>query len=161
MTGITIREAREEDAEAIARIYNQIIRDTTITFVPQEKTVEEITDSLPRSDAYLVATKGGEVIGFASFGPFRKGLGYKGVKEHSICLDESARGTGLGAELLQAIEEIARGQGVHTMVAGVSGENAAGIAFHAKQGYAQVGHMPAIGEKFGRRIDLILMQKSL
>lgn len=161
MNDIEIRPAEAGDADGIARIYNQIIRETTITFVPIDKTPEEIAASLPKSDAYLVAVRGQEILGFASFGPFRKGIGYKGVKEHSICLDETARGLGLGQQMLGALEKIARAQGVHSMVAGVSGENDAGITFHAKQGYQRVGHLPGIGQKFGRRIDLILMQKSL
>ncbi len=156
-----IRPAQPRDAPAIAAIVNQIIRDTTITFNSVPKTPQDITDALIEADAYLVAETGGDVVGFASFGPFRTGIGYASVKEHSICLAPEARASGLGAALLGALENVAKAQGVTHMVAGVSGENPAGLKFHAKHGYDTVGQMPGIGHKFGRRLDLVLMQKTL
>lgn len=156
-----IRPAVVADAAGVVEIYNQIIRDTTITFAPTEKTEAELAAAFQDADAYLVAEDAGQIIGFASFGPFRKGPGYAGVKEHSICLHKAARGSGLGTLLLHALEDVARTQGVVHMVAGVSGENDAGLRFHAAQGYRSVGHMPEIGQKFGRAIDLVLMQKKL
>ncbi|MEM6594827.1 MAG: N-acetyltransferase family protein [Pseudomonadota bacterium] len=157
----TIRAATVADAAGILPIYNRLIRDTTVTFLPHEKTEDEIAEAISKADTYLVAIRAGVVTGFASFGPFRAGAGYASVKEHSICLDEKVRGSGLGARLLDALESEARAQGVRVMVAGISGENGPGQRFHARQGYQQVGLMPAIGEKFGRRLDLVLMQKSL
>lgn len=156
-----IRPATPQDAGGIAQIYNQIIRDTTITFAPDEKSEDEIAAQIAQAEAYLVVCDGTHVLGFASYAPFRKGPGYAGVKEHSICLAQAARGDGLGGALLGALEDQARAQGVVHMVAGVSGENAAGIAFHARHGYETVGHLPEIGQKFGRRLDLVLMQKTL
>ena len=156
-----IRPARAEDAAGILPIYNQIIRDTTITFLPDDKTEAEIVQAIAAADAYLVAEEAGRIVAFASFGPFRSGKGYASVKEHSICLAEEARGAGLGAKLLAALEDVARTQGVRVMVGGISGENAAGLHFHATQGYQKTGHLPEIGEKFGRALDLVLMQKSL
>jgi len=158
---LELRAARAQDASAIAEIYNQIIRDTTITFASDEKSEAEIAAQIAEAEAYLVACDGGQLLGFASFGPFRKGPGYGLVKEHSICLAQGARGAGLGARLLSALEDTARAQGVTHMIAGVSGENPAGQKFHARHGYESVGHLPEIGQKFGRRIDLVLMQKSL
>jgi phosphinothricin acetyltransferase len=156
-----IRPALARDAAGVAEIYNQIIRDTTITFASVEKSNPELVAAFEEADAYLVAEKGGRIVGFASFAAFRKGPGYAGVKEHSICLHTSMRGTGLGTILLHTLENAARAQGVIHMVAGVSGENDAGLRFHAAQGYKNVGHLPDIGQKFGRSIDLVLMQKKL
>jgi phosphinothricin acetyltransferase len=161
MGAIELRAATAQDAGGIAEIYNQIIRDTTITFAPVEKSEAEVATQIAQADAYLVASDGARILGFASFAPFRKGPGYGGVKEHSICLAQTARGTGLGSQLLDALEDEARAQGVVHMIAGVSGENAAGVQFHAQRGYQTVGHLPEIGQKFGRQIDLVLMQKTL
>lgn len=156
-----IRPATARDAAGILPIYNRLIRETTVTFLPDEKTAAEIAQAIETADAYFVAEREGEIIGFASFGPFRAGRGYARVKEHSICLAVAARGDGLGTRLLDQVEAEARTQGVHFMVAGISGENAPGLQFHAQRGYKTVGHLPEIGEKFGRRLDLVLMQKSL
>jgi phosphinothricin acetyltransferase len=81
--------------------------------------------------------------------------------EHTIILAPAAIGRGLGRSLMAAIEAHARGQGVHSMFAGVSGENAAGIAFHAAIGYVPVAVLHQVGFKFGRWMDLHLMQKLL
>lgn len=81
--------------------------------------------------------------------------------EHSIHLEPLARGQGLGRALMQAIETHALARGTHSMIAGVSGENATGIAFHAALGYRTVATLPESGFKFGRWLDLVLMQKFL
>ncbi len=156
-----IRPATAQDANGIAAIYNQIIRDTTITFAPDEKSETEIIAAISEADCYLVCDAGGEVTGFGSYAPFRKGAGYARVKEHSICLSRTARGAGLGAELLAALEGHAKAAGVRAMIAGVSGENLPGQKFHAREGYKIVGQLPGVGHKFGRALDLVLMQKNL
>lgn len=160
-----IRRATEGDAAAVAALWNGLIRDTTVTFTRTEKTLAEVADLIAARArdgfAFLVAEVEGEVAGFASYAQFRGGDGYDRCMEHSIHLVHSARGRGLGRALMQAIEDHARARGVHSMIAGVSGENAAGIAFHAALGYRTIATVPEAGHKFGRWLDLVLMQKIL
>ena len=73
----------------------------------------------------------------------------------------SAHGRGIGRALMTALEAHARAAGAHQMIAGVSGENQGGIAFHARLGYRQIATVAQAGFKFGRFIDLVLMQKFL
>lgn len=157
----TIRDATPRDAEAIATILNQLIRNTTVTFQSIEKSAKEIATAIDTAEVYLVIEDEGEIKGYATFGPFRSGVGYSTVKEHSICLDIDARHSGYGAMLLSKLEIRARSLGVRHMIAGVSGENETGLKFHESQGYEIAGHLHGIGWKFNREIDLILMQKSL
>jgi L-amino acid N-acyltransferase len=160
-----IRSATPADIPAILPIWNAVIRDTTITFNPVEKTEADLTELLAQKQkdgqAFLLALHDGQIAGFATYGQFRGGQGYQPTVEHSIILGPTARGQGLGRALLTAVEDHARAGGAHSIFAGVSGDNAAGEAFHAAMGYVTVARLPAVGFKFGRWLDLVLMQKFL
>ena len=157
-----IRAASVADARAICAISNALIRDTLITFTTAPRAEGATQDAILDADgAFLVAEDQGAVVGFASFGPFRSGPGYACCKEHSIQLAEDARGRGTGTALMARLEGIARKRGVHVLVAGISSANPAGIAFHQKQGFVEVGRMPEVGRKWDQWLDLILMQKIL
>lgn len=159
-----IRPARPEDAGAIIAFWNPLIRDTMVTFNPVQKTQAEVADSIRAKAAaghgFFVAEDGG-ILGFASYGQFRAGTGYARAMEHTIILAPEGRGRGVGRALMAAIEDHARAQGYHSMIAGVSGGNPEGRAFHAAIGYAEVAVIPQVGWKFGRFWDLVLMQKLL
>lgn len=160
-----IRPAHRTDAAAIAAIWNAVIRDTTITFTVDEKTAENIAaliaDRAQAGNGFLVAAEAGEVLGFATYGTFRQGPGYDHAREHTVILDEAARGRGVGRELMTALEDHARTRAVHVLIGGVSGENGTGIAFHKALGYRETGRMPEVGHKFGRWLDLVFLQKNL
>ncbi|NVO54520.1 N-acetyltransferase family protein [Rhodobacteraceae bacterium B1Z28] len=159
---MTIRPARPEDASAIAGITNAIISDTLVTFTTDERHPVSIAADIElRDSAFLVAEVEGEVVGFATYGPFRSGPGYAECREHSIQLAPKARGKGLGSALMNRLQEVARAEGVHVLIAGISSANPSAIAFHAALGFAKVGQMPEVGFKWGQRLDLVLMQKIL
>lgn len=160
-----IRPAEPRDIPQIAALWNAIIRETTITFNPHEKTEAEVAAFIAERTAqghpFLVAQEGDLVLGFATYAQFRGGAGYARTMEHSINLAPLARGKGAGRGLMAALEDHARARGLHVMVAAISGDNGGSIRFHAALGYAQVGVMPQVGWKFGRYHDLVLMQKIL
>lgn len=159
-----IRRATPADADAIAALWNPWIRDTAITFNPVEKSPEDVARLIAKRDglghATFVAEADG-LLGFASYAQFRGGVGYATCMEHSILLAPRARGRGVGRGLIAAVCDHARGAGAHQMIAGVSAENPEGIAFHAHMGFAEVARLREAGRKFGRFIDLVLMQKFL
>jgi L-amino acid N-acyltransferase len=160
-----IRPAIAADAPALAALLNHWIEHTAVTFNPVPKTEADIlamiADKAAAGHAFLVAEDAGRVIGQASYGQFRGGVGYKTCMEHSISLAPGIPRQGLGRALLQAIEDHARAAGAHQMIAGVSGENADGRAFHERLGYRHIATVPEAGFKFGRYMDLVLMQKIL
>ncbi|MFD2172539.1 GNAT family N-acetyltransferase [Rhodobacter lacus] len=160
-----IRSATLADVPAILAFWNPVIAETTITFSPTLHSTESlgalITERQAAGRAFLVGEVAGTIAGFVSYDQFRKGLGYAAAMEHTIILAPAARGQGLGRALITAMEDHARGQGAHLMVGGISGENAAGLAFHRAVGYAEAGRVAQAGRKFERFIDLVLMQKLL
>lgn len=160
-----IRDATPQDAEAIAAIWNPVIRDTPFTFNAQEKTADEVARTIASRQAeghpFLVATDGPRVTGFASYAQFRGGVGYARSMEHTVILSPAAWGQGTGRALMSTLEARARASDVHVLIGGVSAENPAGRAFHARIGFAEVAILPQVGYKFGRYMDLVLMQKIL
>ena len=158
-----LRPALDGDCSAIAALWNPVIRDTTITFTTVEKAREGLTADLAAKSAqgfpFFVAEAEGRLLGFATYGPFRSGPGYARTVEHTIILAPDAWGRGIGRALIASLLTDAGHKGIRAMIGGVSAENAAGIAFHTSLGFAEVGRLPQVGWKFGRFIDLVLMQR--
>ncbi|PHQ80276.1 MAG: GNAT family N-acetyltransferase [Thalassobium sp.] len=156
-----IRPATARDCARIAAIWNPVIRDTTITFNPVEKTAQDIALMIKTRPVFIVAAQDDDIMGFATYDQFRAGLGYAQAVEHTVIIAPDAKGQGLAKALMHDLFARARAQGVHTMWAGVSGENAQGVAFHTALGFETIGILPEVGRKFDRWIDLVLMQKRL
>ena len=157
-----VRPAEPSDAPQIAAIWNDLIDHSAVTFTTERKTEAGlIADIAHRGAAFQVAEEGGQLLGFATFFQFRGGPGYAYTMEHSIQLAPEARGRGAGRALMAALEGEARAQGVHSLWAGVSGENPAGVAFHTRLGFHEIARLPEVGYKFGRWMDLVLLQKIL
>ena len=162
---MTIRPATAADAAAIAAIWNPVIRDTEITFNAVEKSARDIAqmiaDKAALGHGFLLAEDAGNIAGFATYGQFRAGIGYRHTMEHTVVLAPHAHGKGIGRAMMRAVEDHARDAGAHTMFAGVSSGNPAGVAFHAALGYQHVATLTEVGRKFDRWFDLHLMQKRL
>ena len=157
-----VRAARCEDAVAICSIWNPLIEKSATTFTTQLKTKAGIAEDInARKGAFFVALDGEALLGFATYFPFRSGPGYARTKEHSINISPNAQGRGIARALMTALEDHAIENGVHSLWAGISAENPGGLAFHQKAGFTQVARLPEVGFKFGRWMDLILMQKIL
>ena len=160
-----IRIATWADAAAIVEIWNPYIHKTTATFTTDEKTADAIGQNiqarLDEGKAFFVAEQGGAILGFATYFQFRSGPGYAHTMEHTVILSPSACGQGVGGMLVKALEDHARDAGVHSLVAAISGENPQAIRFHEQRGFSLVAKIPETGFKFGRWMDLILMQKRL
>ncbi|MBA3323938.1 MAG: N-acetyltransferase [Rhodobacteraceae bacterium] len=160
-----IRHARLEDASAIAAVWNPLIRDTLATFNSVERTGAAVAAMLAaRAEAghpWLVADAAGNVVGFASYAQFRPGPGYALTMEHTIILDATATGRGVGARLMDQLVAEARARGAHSLIGAISAENPGALAFHSRHGFVEVGRIPEAGAKFGRLLDLVLVQRRL
>lgn len=160
-----IRPARVSDASAIAEFWNVMIRDTLATFTTIEKTESDIAAMIGvRDGAFWVHESietAGEVDGFATFGPFRVGPGYRATMEHTVILAQTAQGRGVGRALMAQVEHGVQKAGGHVLVAGISSANPGAVAFHARLGFQQTACMPEVGRKNGQWLDLIFMQKTI
>jgi phosphinothricin acetyltransferase len=162
---LTIRDATDADAPAIAAIQNAFISTGTIEWTDELHTVDGRLEWLAHHRALgfpvLVAELEGEVIGLTAYSDFRDSArwpGYRFVAELTIHVREDHWGGGVGRALMAALVDRARTDGKHVLVAAVDGANEASIAFHVRLGFTEVARMPEVGAKFGRWLDLVLLQ---
>lgn len=109
----------------------------------------------------LVAQRGAELAGFCSYGPFRPWAGYRFTVENSIYTHPAHRRCGVARQLLTCLIARAAAQGMHRIIGGIEAQNLASIRLHASVGYAQAAHLHQVGWKFGRWLDLVLMERDL
>jgi phosphinothricin acetyltransferase len=163
--GFSVRDAGEADLPGILAIYNDAVVNTTAIWNDLIVDLENRrTWWRARTDAgfpILVAVEGDNVLGYASYGPFRPFDGYRQTVEHSVYVATSARRRGVARALMQALEARARQAGMHVMLGGIAGDNAASLRLHAELGFAESARMAEVGQKFGRYLDLVFMQKVL
>ena len=100
-------------------------------------------------------------MGFCTYVQFRGGIGYEKTMEHTILVHPDFQVRGIGRGLMQRLFDHAQGEGVKSLWAGVSADNPGGVAFHESVGFSNIARLPQVGHKFGRWIDLILLQKIL
>lgn len=160
-----VRDAEEADLPGVLTIYNDVIARSTAVFSDQPVTLEDRRAwfAQRRSLGYpvLVAADAQGVAGFASFGDFRSWPGYRHTVEHSIHVREGVRRSGVGSLLLEPLLARAAALGKHVMLAGIDGDNAVSLAFHARFGFVEAGRLREVGYKFGRFIDLVFLQRAL
>lgn len=164
--GVTIRPSRDEDIAAIAAIYGHHVLHGVGTFEEVPPGTEEISrrrgEIVGRGLPYLVAERAGRVVGYCYAGPFRPRTGYRFTLEDSIYVDPAEIGRGIGRALLTPVLAHCEMLGYRQMVAVIGGrETVASIRLHEALGFSHKGVFEAVGFKFGRWIDIVLMQRAL
>lgn len=156
-----IRRAIEADISAITEIYNEAVLTTTATFDTEAKSLEDRAAWLKNRSArhgVWVAEFNGSVVGWASLSPWSDRCGYVDTCENSIYVHSAHRGRGVGKALLQTLLNDARQSGMYTVIAKVAGESEASVRLHKAFGFEVAGNLREAGFKFGRRLDVLLMQ---
>jgi phosphinothricin acetyltransferase len=157
--------AEVADAEAIRRIYNREVLESTVTFDLVPRSLEDQVRWLEaRSGAHavVVADDGsGTVCGFGSLSPYRERPAYSTTVEDSVYVDPAVQGRGVGMLVLSELVTVATAHGFHAVMARIVGGHAASIALHRACGFETVGTEREIGRKFGHWLDVVVMQRLL
>lgn len=163
---LILRPSTDADVPAIAAIYAHHVTHGTGTFETTPPTEAEMAarraDVLAKGLPYLVAENEGRVLGFAYCQWFKPRPAYRFSAEDSIYLDPDAAGQRLGNKLLTELMKQAEAAGIRKLIAviGDSG-NVRSIGVHRAVGFRHVGTIESCGWKFGRWLDIVLMEKSL
>lgn len=159
---VAIRAARPEDVPAINAIYNASVAVSTASWDIDPEPLATRQAWFERrarlGHPVLVAEDDGRVLGWGSWGTFRDKPGYARTMEHTLYVAEDARGRGVGNALLAAIVETARAAGVHVLLGVLSNENDVSLRLHEKLGFREMARLPQVGAKFGRWLDMVLVQ---
>src|SRR4051794_35397348 len=161
---VAVRLASLDDAEPIRAIYNLEVVESTVTFDLVPRSLEDQQSWLSaRSGAHavLVAEHAGEIVGFASLSPWRDRPAYNTTVEDSVYVRRDQRGAGVGRLLLGELLTVATRHGFHAVLGRIVGGHEASIALHAALGFEQVGVEREVGRKFGRWLDVVLMERLL
>ena len=164
--GVVIRPSRETDLTEIAAIYGYHVLHGVASFEEVPPELDDIAsrrrDILARGLPYLVAERSGHVLGYCYAGPYRTRSAYRFTVEDSIYIDQTEVGRGLGRALLAALLDRCTELGYRQMVAVIGGSDTLpSLRLHAALGFTQVGVLPSVGFKFGRWVDIVLMQRAL
>ena len=161
MPDLYLRPAGAGDAAAVTAIYNDGIADRLATFETRPRTVAEIEEWFEAGLPFLVAERGGEVVGWARVSPYSDRCVYEGVGEHGVYVARSARGAGIGRRLLAALCEEAERAGLYKLTSRVFTDNAASRAVHLAAGFDEVGVQRRHGRLDGRWKDCVLVERLL
>ena len=158
------RLVEPRDAEATRAIYNVEVLESTVTFDITPRTLAEqqawIAEHSGGHPAIVAVDRAG-VVGFASLSPFKPRAAYAPTVEDSVYVKRDARGCGVGELLLREIIGLGTDHGFHSTVARIVGGHEASIALHRKCGFEEIGCEREVGRKFGRWLDVVLMQRML
>lgn len=160
-----IRRGELQDAGALRAIYNREVIGSTVTFdlVPRSQADQErwMRDHLGAYPVVVGVGDDGALVGFASLSPYRPRPAYATTVEDSVYVAAPSRGSGVGKALLGAVVDLAAQHGFHTVIGRIVGDHEASIGLHRACGFDLVGVEREIGRKFGRWLDVAVMQRML
>lgn len=159
-----IRKAELSDLEKITEIYNEAVKHTVATFDLEPKTVDEQEIWFKKhglKNPILVAELDGDIVGWASLSKYDEKPAYSNTVELSLYVKKKSQGKGVGKKLMEKIIDEGRKAGVHVIVSRVTEGNEISIKLHERFGFKHVGVLEQVGFKFGRYLDVHVMEKIL
>jgi phosphinothricin acetyltransferase len=158
------RKAKLSDIDAITEIYNDAILNTTATFDTEPKSTAERSQWFQSHDERYpiwVAVLDGKVVGWISLSKWSERPAYNDTGETSFYVKSEYRGKGIGTTLIQTMINEAQQLKYHTIIARIAGESDVSLHVHAKFGFVQIGILIEVKRKFGKLLDVHILQKML
>jgi len=159
---LKIRNASIEDLDEITNIYNEAIQKTVATFDTKEKSIDEQKiwfQDHGSKNPMIVAEEDGNILGWAALSKYSTRCAYSDTAEISLYVREKHQGRGIGKKLMEKIIQKGEKAGLHVVLARITEGNEKSIYLHKSVGFEHVGIMKEVGIKFGKRLDVYLMQK--
>ena len=165
MSNLLIREATSDDAEAIRSIYNHEVENETSTMDLVPRTLEVQRQWIAaRSGAFcaiVAVDSAGEVLGFGALSEYKDRSGYRSTVENSVYVRSDVARHGIGKQLLSHLIETATISGFHSIIARIEAQSTASRSLHESCGFELVGIEKQVARKFGKWLDVAVMQCSL
>lgn len=157
-------EMNEDYLPRVLEIYNHYVQTSTATFHTQPLTLEEMRPIVfyedPRFKAFVIFAAE-QLCGYCILARFKAREAYRITAEATLYLHPDFTGKGIGSQVLTFLEDLARQNGFHSLIASICGENTPSIKLFEKNGYTKCAHFKEIGKKFGRLLDVVDYQKLL
>lgn len=159
---VKCRLATMDDAEAIRAIYNREVLGSTVTFDLVPRTLEDqlawLDEHSGAHPAVVAVGEEGRVCGFGSLSPYRPRPAYRTTVEDSVYVDPAYQGHGVGRAILIELLQLGAAHGFHAVIGRIVGGHQASIGLHRACGFEQIGVEREVGRKFGKWLDVVLMQ---
>jgi len=164
---VNIRDAIESDVDAINAIFNHYVLTCTCTYQVEPDTIAEreawFKEHGPNHPV-IVAELGNEVVAWGSLSRWGSNRGrhaYRFTVEDSVYVRRDMHGRGIGAVILTELLRRAKDLGYHSVLASISADRTPSVSLHEKFGFVKVAHLPQVGTKFDKWLDVVYLQKML
>ena len=160
----TFEKIDDSHLASLADILNYYIRNTTVTFHEQELAADDMREKVyfgsPRHQGFCIM-ESGKLVGYCAVSPWKKQEAYKATAEINIYLHPDFMGKGIGSIALRNLEDFALQNDMEVLIAGICTENTPSMKLFERNNYQPCAHFRQVGYKFGRKLDVMYMQKFL
>ena len=164
MESISFQPITEDILRALADIMNYYIEHTTVSFHTEKLSAEDMREKVffshPAFQSFTIK-QGDRVIGYCAVSPWKKQEAYRHTGEINIYLAPEDTGKGIGNKAIGHLIKHAEANDIQTLIAGLCSENYPSKKLFEKNGFVQCAHFKEVGNKFGRLLDTVYLQRML
>lgn len=166
---LIVRPCFQQDLEFVQLIYGHHVLTGAGTFDVEPPSLADMEERwgriVEKGWPFVVASPPADlsrVLGFAYAVQYRDRAAYAHTFEVSVYTAPTSLRLGAGALMLSEVLTMLRDDGARQALAFIGDSaNAASIGLHQKLGFRHVGTLRNVGEKFGKFLDVVVMQRGL